>query len=83
MERFAGWVSTSCVLNQHYFNFVDIADLVVKKQVSKKDYEGCISKMLIKIKRAYLAFKASILPDKPLAQITVTDEDLVPLELFK
>lgn len=38
--------------------------------------------MLMKVKRAYLAFKASILPDKPLAQITVTDADLVPLELF-
>lgn len=39
--------------------------------------------MLLKVKRAYLAFKASIMPDKPLASIKVTDEDLVPLELFQ
>ena len=82
MERFANWVKSECVVNKHYFNFFDILELVVKKHVSKKDYEGCISKMLLKLKRSYLAMKASIIPDKPLDQLNVTDDDLIPLELF-
>jgi hypothetical protein len=82
MERFAGWVRSDCVMNQHYFNFFDIPELIVKKHVSKRDYEGCISRMLTKVKRCYLALKASIMVDKPLDQLNVTDEDLVPLELL-
>ena len=68
-------------MNQYFFNFFDIPDLIVKKQVSKKDYEG-ISKLLLKVKRSYLVHKATLLPDKPIESLNVTDEDLVPLELF-
>lgn len=81
LERFVGWVKSECVMNQFFFNFFDIPDLIVKKQISKKDYEG-ISKLLLKVKRSYLVHKATLLPDKPIDQINVTDEDLVPLELF-
>ena len=38
--------------------------------------------MLLKVKRSYLVHKATLLPDKPIDLINVTDEDLVPLELF-
>lgn len=81
LERFVGWVKSECVMNQYFFNFFDIPDLIVKKQVSKKDYEG-ISKLLLKVKRSYLVHKATLLPDKPIESLNVTDEDLVPLELF-
>jgi hypothetical protein len=81
LERFSGWVKAECVMNQFFFNFFDIPDLIVKKSVSKKDYEG-ISKLLLKVKRSYLFHKATLLPDKPIESLNVTDEDLVPLELF-
>ena len=81
LERFVGWVKSECVMNQYFFNFFDIPDLIVKKQISKKDYEG-ISKLLLKVKRSYLFHKATLLPDKPIETLNVTDEDLVPLELF-
>lgn len=68
-------------MNQYFFNFFDIPDLIVKKQINKKDYEG-ISKLLLKVKRSYLFHKATLLPDKPIETLNVTDEDLVPLELF-
>ena len=37
-----------------------------------------------KVKKAYLVEKADILKDKnkPLEEIVITDEDLVPLDLF-
>jgi hypothetical protein len=65
LERFAGWAKSECVMNQYFFNFFDIPDLIVKKQISKKDYEG-ISKLLLKVKRSYLFHKATLLPDKPI-----------------
>ena len=34
------------------------------------------------MKKCYLVHKATIIPDKPIAELVVTDEDLVPLELF-
>lgn len=81
MERFASWVKSDIVINQFYFNFFDIPELIVKRAISKKDYE-CISRMLMKVKRSYLALKASIMPDRPLAEINVTDDDRIPIELF-
>lgn len=54
----------------------------MKKQVSKRDYEH-INKLLIKVKRSFLVYKASILPDKPLEEINVSDEDFIPIELFQ
>jgi hypothetical protein len=38
--------------------------------------------LLLKVKRSYLFHKATLLPDKPIETLNVTDEDLVPLELF-
>lgn len=31
LERFSGWVKSECVMNQFFFNFFDIPDLIVKK----------------------------------------------------
>jgi hypothetical protein len=82
MERFADWVRTDCSVNQHYFSFYEIPELIVKKKVSKKDYL-CINKMLMKAKRSYLAYKIKLMPDKNIEQVNVTDEDMVPLELLQ
>jgi len=81
LRDFATTVRSECVMNQHFFSFYDVPDLIIKKKYPKKDYDTII-KLLNKVKKAYLVHKATILPDKPLTQLVVTDEDLVPLELF-
>ena len=75
-------VKQECVINQSYFVFFDIPDLIVKKRFSRKDYEDII-KILTKVKTRYLAEKAMKNPDKPLEVISqITDDDLAELELF-
>jgi hypothetical protein len=83
LREFAATVRAECVMEQNFFSFYDIPDLIVKKKYTRKDYEGII-KMLNKVKKAYLLEKADILKDKnkPLDEIVITDEDLVPLDLF-
>lgn len=82
LRDFAAIVRAECVLEQNFFSFYDIPDLIVKKKYSRKDYESII-KLLNKVKKAYLVEKADILKDKKsVEQITVTDEDLIPLDLF-
>lgn len=54
----------------------------MKKKYSRKDYEDII-KIVDKVKTRYLAEKAKQMPDKPLSVVSqITDDDLVPLELF-
>jgi len=83
LREFAATVRAECVMEQNFFSFYDIPDLIVKKKFQRKDYESII-KMLTKIKKAYLIEKADILKDKnkALEEIVITDEDLIPLELF-
>lgn len=81
LRDFAAVVRTECVLNQYFFSFYDIPDLIVKKKYQRKDYDQII-KLLNKVKKLYLTQKAAIVTDKPVAQLEITDEDLVPLELF-
>lgn len=69
-------------MNQHFFSFFDIPDLIVKKRYQRKEYESII-KLLNKVKKHYLVHKATILPEKSVSELVVTDEDLVPLELFE
>jgi hypothetical protein len=49
LERFAGWVKTECALEKFYFNFHYIPELILKKQVTKKDYD-VLAKLLLKVK---------------------------------
>ena len=70
-----------CVLNTYYFSFYDIPDLIVKRKYQRKDYDHII-KLLNKVKKTYLVQKSLIIKDKPIDQIEITDEDLVPLEIF-
>lgn len=72
-------VKQECVIEQHYFIFFDIPDLIVKKKYSRKEYEDII-KVLNKVKTRYLARKAKEMPDKPIEFVSqITDDDLVPL----
>jgi hypothetical protein len=84
LREFAVTVRAECVMEQNFFSFYDIPDLIVKKKFTRKDYESII-KMLNKVKKAYLVEKADILKEKnkPLEEIVVTDEDLIPLDLFE
>jgi hypothetical protein len=83
LREFAATVRAECVMEQNFFSFYDIPDLIVKKKFQRKDYESII-KMLTMIKKAYLIEKADILKDKnkALEEIVITDEDLIPLDLF-
>ena len=80
-ERFIGWVKTDCALEKFYFNFHYIPELILKKQVTKKDYE-VLTKLLLKVKQSYLEMKSKQQPDKRIEELAITDEDMVPLELF-
>jgi hypothetical protein len=39
LRDFAQVVRTECVLNQYFFSFYDIPDLIVKKKYQRKDYD--------------------------------------------
>ena len=81
LREFAAVVRAECVLNQYFFSFYDLPDLIVKKKYQRKDYE-LILRLLTKVKKLYLAQKAAVLNDRPVAELELTDEDLVPLELL-
>lgn len=82
LHEFVAAVKQECVIEQNFFIFFDIPDLIVKKKYSRKDYDEII-KIVCKVKLEYLAEKAKSMPDKPASQTAViTDDDLVALELF-
>ena len=68
-------------MQQYYFSFFNIPEMLVKKRTSKKDFE-LIQKILLKIKQKYLVQKALLFPDRPIEQLSLTDEDMVPMELL-
>lgn len=69
------------MMQQHFFSFFNIPEMLVKKRTSKKDFE-LIQTMLLKIKKKYLVQKALLFPDRPIENLSITDEDLVPLEFL-
>lgn len=82
LNEFTQCVKQECVINQNFFIFFDVPDMVVKKRYPRKDYED-ILKILLKVKTRYLAEKARLMPEKPLEIVSqITDDDLIPLELF-
>ena len=82
INDFVTCVKQECVMDQHYFSFFEIPDLIIKKNYSRKDYEDNILKLLNKVKTRYLAQKVHDQPDTPLDQIQITDDDLVELDIF-
>ena len=81
LTNFIQNVKSECVMQQYYFSFFNIPEMLVKKRTSKKDFE-LIQKILLKIKQKYLVQKALLFPDRPIEQLSLTDEDMVPMELL-
>jgi hypothetical protein len=81
LKDFSTVVKTECVMKSVFFSFYDIPDLIIKKRYPRKDYD-LIIKLLNKVKKLFLAHKATIVQGVKLEDLSVTDEDLVPLELF-
>jgi len=81
LRDFAAVVRTECVMKGQFFSFYDIPDLIIKKRYQRKEYDQII-KLLNKVKKLYLAHKATIIQGAKVEELTVTDEDLVPLDLF-
>lgn len=81
LNDFVDKISRECVLNQHFFSFFDVPDLIVKMAPNKTDYSQMV-KLLSIAKTKYLDEKSEILK-KPKADCKITDEDLVPLELLR
>lgn len=58
-------VKQECVMNQHFFSFFEVPEVVAKKNYSRKDYEEIILKFLVKVQAAFLAEKALDNPELP------------------
>jgi hypothetical protein len=69
------------VLNQHYFSFFDVPDMIVKMAPNKQDYAQMIE-LLNMCKITYVKEKAEIIK-KPIEVVKITDEDLIPLDLLR
>ena len=81
LKQISEYIRDECKLQIHYFSFNYVPDMLVKKKINKKDF-ALISKLLIKVKKAYLVHKKTLMPDKKLEEITITEDDLVPLMLI-
>ena len=81
LNEFVEKVCRECVLNQHYFSLFDLPDFIVKISPSKADYKKMLE-LLQSVKSEYIKEKADILK-KPIDDVKITDEDLVPLDLIK
>ena len=57
LQEFVALVKQECVVEQHYFIFTDVPDLIIKKKYSRKDYNDII-KVLVKVKNIFIAEKA-------------------------
>ena len=66
LSEFVTQVKNECVMDQHYFSFFEIPELIIKKGYSRKDYDDFILKLLNKVKTRYLAQKKLDNPDTPL-----------------
>lgn len=59
LQDFIEQVKSECVLNQHFFNFFDIPDLIIKRKFTPKEHELVI-KYLNKVRKAYVVAKLSL-----------------------
>jgi len=53
MMKFIENVKQECMMQQHYFSFYNIPEMLVKKKTTKKEFE-LVQKLLLKIKQKYL-----------------------------
>ena len=87
LTEFVDRISRECVLNQHFFSFFDVADLVVKMVPPKAEYPKLIG-LLNEAKKEYLKDKTEVLNQENKdrrddIEVKITDEDLIPLELLR
>ena len=80
-------------MNEHFFTFHALPDMIVKKKYKRSQYE-IISKLLLNIKRAYLAEKQKPEPDsveapkntkeeqEKAASGIITEEDFVDIKFL-
>lgn len=52
-------MKSECVLNQHFFNFFDIPDLIIKRKFSPREHEMVI-KYMNKVRKAYVVAKLQL-----------------------
>ena len=55
INDFVTCVKQECVMDNHYFSFFEIPELIIKKGYSRKEYDEYILKLLNKVKTRYLA----------------------------
>lgn len=61
-SQFVQVVKQECVMDNHYFTFTSLPELIVRKNYTRKEYEQ-ITKLLFSIKNTYLEFRAKKEPD--------------------
>jgi hypothetical protein len=83
MLDFKEGVKQDCMMDQNKFSFHEIPDLILKKQISRKNYESLILKMLVKVKKLYLVEKLKDKEVEDLDSMPITDDDLADLDLFQ
>lgn len=94
-SQFVANVKAECVMQVHFFNFTSLPDLIVRKNYTRKQYEG-ITKLLVAVKDAYLEQRAKEQEEnaeedkdgkdshfKPKTdQNVITEEDMVEIQLL-
>jgi len=81
IETFVATAKLEMVHEKFFFNFFEVPHILVLKKYKKIDFE-LLKVFLMKVQRLYLIEKAKLFPEKPIEQIYLTEEDMVPLELL-
>lgn len=68
-------------MNINFFSFFDIPELLIKKELGKKDLTNAIE-LINEAKEEYINDKAKALGKNTTLDLTVTEDDLAPLELL-
>jgi len=61
-QKFIQVVKHECVMDNHFFTFTSLPELIVRKNYTRKQYEQ-ISKLLVGVKNSYLEFRSKKEPD--------------------
>ena len=57
LSEFVSAVKTECVMDQTFFSFFEIPDLIVRKKYTRENYDK-VKKLILKVKASYLKQKA-------------------------
>ena len=56
LREFVGHIKKECIMNEHYFTFHSLPEMIVKKKYKRAHYE-VTKKMMLHVKQAYLQQK--------------------------